>query len=105
MNNNEDKTDWLDLADAIELLRDQIAEAQDRLVADGDKGVLFSLGEVTLELGLELTQTRGMDGGFRFSVLSFGGKKEGVSKGANKITIRLSPHLPEGGDVDISDEE
>lgn len=54
--------DWLDLADAITLLRDQIVEAQDRIAGPqgvADKGVRFGLGEITLELGMELARTRG----------------------------------------------
>ncbi|WP_242433128.1 trypco2 family protein [Streptomyces sp. Root264] len=58
----------MDLADAITLLRDQVAEAQDR-IADpagrGDRGVLFTLGEITLDLGLELTGAKGVNGGLR----------------------------------------
>jgi hypothetical protein len=97
--------DWLDLADAITLLRDQVAEAQDRLAIDGEKGVLFGLGEITLELGMELTRTRGVDGGLRFSIASFGGKRENADKAAHKVTVRLNAHLPGGGDIDVNDEE
>lgn len=50
--------DWLDLADAITLLRGQVAEAQRRAAAEGDGGVHFTLGGITLELGLELTWRR-----------------------------------------------
>lgn len=97
----------LDLADAITLLRDQIAEAQHRISASGDSGVRFALGEITLELGLELARTRGVDGGLRFSVVSLGGKREGSSTSTHTVTVRLSPHLPGGvvGDVDVSDYE
>lgn len=103
---------WMDLADAITLLRGQIAEAQKRInvpsTADGgtaDKGVLFTLGEITLELGLELTGTKGVNGGLRWSVLSFGGKKESGTKDTHKLTMKLVPHRPGGGDVEISDAE
>ncbi|MFF8265675.1 trypco2 family protein [Streptomyces virginiae] len=100
----------LDLADAVTLLRNQIAEAQAR-IADPDgtgvahQGVLFTLGEITLELGMELTHTRGMEGGLRFSVISLGGKKESGDRATHKVAVQLKPHLPEGGDVDINDTE
>jgi hypothetical protein len=97
--------DGLDLVDAITLIRDQIAEAQYRLADNGDKGVLFGLGEVTVELGLELTQTRGFNGGLRFSVIGLGGRREDANKATHKVQVRLSPHLPDGGDIDVSDEE
>ncbi|MFH9202550.1 trypco2 family protein [Streptomyces anulatus] len=98
----------MDLADAITLLRDQVAEAQSR-IADpagaGDRGVLFTLGEITLDLGLELTGTKGVDGGLRWSVISLGGRKENGSKATHTVSVTLTPHRPDGGDVDVSDEE
>ncbi|AOR31087.1 hypothetical protein BFF78_08560 [Streptomyces fodineus] len=98
---------WMDLADAITLLRDQIAEAQDRIAgpAGGDRGVLFTLGEITLDLGLELTGTKGVNGGLRWSVISLGGKKESGTKAIHTMTVKLNPHRPGGGDIDVSDDE
>ncbi|WP_367132211.1 MULTISPECIES: trypco2 family protein [Streptomyces] len=99
---------WMDLADAVTLLREQIAEAQSRLAdpaEGGDKGVLFTLGEITVELGLELTGTKGVNGGLRWSVISLGGKKESGTKDTHKLTVKLTPHRPGGGDMDISDVE
>lgn len=109
-NANGSDLDWLDLADAIALLRDQIAEAQAR-IADPDgsgvahQGVMFSMGEITLELGMELMRTRGVNGGLRWSVVGLGGKKESGNKATHAVTVKLQPHLPGGGDIDVSDEE
>ncbi|MFC8869756.1 trypco2 family protein [Streptomyces sp. NPDC057148] len=100
--------EWMDLADAVTLLRDQIAEAQDRIAApagQGNKGVLFTLGEITLDLGLELTGTKGVNGGLRWSVISLGGKKESGHKATHTVTVKLTPHRPGGGDIDVSDVE
>ncbi|MFD3883045.1 trypco2 family protein [Streptomyces microflavus] len=100
--------EWMDLADAITLLRDQVAEAQDRIAdpaGTGDRGVLFTLGEITLDLGLELTGTKGVNGGLRWSVISLGGKKESGSKATHTVSVKLTPHRPGGGDIDVSDEE
>lgn len=108
---NESHEERLDLADAIALLRDQVADARGRIspgsadAAGDDKGVLFSLGEVTLELGVELTRTRQAGGGVRFSVISLSGKKESADKATHKVTVQLRPHLPGGGDLDVSDVE
>ncbi|WP_339131867.1 trypco2 family protein [Streptomyces sp. f51] len=100
--------EWMDLADAIALLRDQIAEAQDRIAAPagaGHRGVLFTLGEITLDLGLELTGTKGVNGGLRWSVISLGGKKDSGRKTTHTVTVKLQPHRPGGSDIDVSDEE
>ncbi|MFF1927306.1 trypco2 family protein [Streptomyces sp. NPDC058228] len=105
---NATEEDWLDLADAITLLRDQIVEAQTRIAQD-DRGVRFGLGELTLELGMELARTRGGNGGLRFSVVgvgvSLGGKYEKADKAAHKVTVRLNPHQLGGTPVDVSDED
>lgn len=95
----------LDLADAIALLRDQIAEAQRRVSEGGDAGVRFGLGEITLELGLELAETRGAEGGLRFSVVSFGGKREAARSATHTVSVTLLPHGSDGGGVDVSDED
>jgi hypothetical protein len=102
---NPEEDDAMDLADAIALLHDQIAESQRRVDAGGNATVRFALGEITLELGMELAQTRGLDGGLRFSVVGFGGKHESARKATHTLTVRLNPHLPGGGDVDVSDED
>ncbi|MGW5640907.1 trypco2 family protein [Streptomyces sp. NPDC003832] len=100
--------EWMDLADAITLLRDQVAEAQDRIAdpaGGGPRGVLFTLGEITLDLGLELTGTKGVDGGLRWSVISLGGKKESGRKATHTVTVKLTPRKAGGGDVEVGDRE
>lgn len=100
--------EWLDLADAITLLRDQVAEAQ-RRIADpgggGDKGVQFTVGEITLDLGLELTGTKGVDGGLKWSVVSLGGKRESGTKATHTVTVKLTPHQTGGGDTKVRGRE
>ncbi|MFJ3309713.1 trypco2 family protein [Streptomyces sp. NPDC086549] len=109
-NGHSQGEDWLDLADAITLLRDQIAEAQFRIASPNGtdarhQGVLFTLGEITLDLGMELAHTRGINGGLRFSVVGIGGKKETADKATHTVTVRLKPHQPGGRDVEVSDKE
>ncbi|MFI6245390.1 trypco2 family protein [Streptomyces sp. NPDC051016] len=107
-NASDGDREWLDLADAITLLRDQVAEAQDRIArpaGTGNRGVLFTMGEITLDLGLELTGTKGVDGGLRWSVISLGGKQESGTKATHTVSVKLTPHRPDGGDIDVNDEE
>ncbi|MBO8191088.1 hypothetical protein ITI46_05175 [Streptomyces oryzae] len=95
----------LDLADAITLLRDQISEAQQRIDMNGDGGLRFTLGEITLELGLELAQASGADGGLRFSVVGMGGKRESTRTATHTLTVPMRPHLSDGGAIDVSDDD
>ncbi|MFI1155006.1 trypco2 family protein [Streptomyces sp. NPDC020817] len=100
--------EWMDLADAITLLRDQIAESQRRITdptGRGDKGVRFTMGEITLDLGLELTGTKGVNGGLKWSVISLGGKKESSTKATHTLHVKLTPQQTGGGDVEVGDEE
>lgn len=99
---------WMDLADAITSLRDQIVEAQERLAFPtvvGHQAVLFTLGEITLDLGLELVGTKGVDGGLRWGVVSVGGTRENGRTATHTVTVKLQPHRPDGGDIDVSDED
>ncbi|MET7938297.1 trypco2 family protein [Streptomyces sp. NPDC005322] len=107
---NDAGEDWLDLADAITLLRSQIVEARNRLDGGaGASGVHFTLGEITLELGMELARVKGGDGGLRFSVVGVGGKVGGkyekAEKTTHKVTVRLDAHQLGGGQVEVDDEE
>ncbi|WP_306324388.1 trypco2 family protein [Streptomyces venezuelae] len=98
----------MDLADAITLLRDQVAEAQSRISrpsGGGDKGVRFALGEIKVELGLELARSQGVNGGLRWSVIGLGGKKESGSKATHTVSVTLTPSLPGGGNVEVGGEE
>ncbi|MGI5341285.1 trypco2 family protein [Streptomyces sp. CA-181903] len=95
--------EWLDLADAIALLRRQVAEARAR-VAEGEE-VRFGLGEITLELGLELTRTRGADGGLRFAVAELGGRTESARKATHTVTVRLAPQSAAGEPLLVSGRE
>ncbi|MEU1465848.1 trypco2 family protein [Streptomyces sp. NPDC005727] len=94
--------DWLDLADVIAQLRGQIAEAQRRRMQNGDQGVQFAVGDVTVQLGMEVIRTRGADGGLKFGVVSLGAKREGGGKATHTITVQLKPQRAGGGDVPVS---
>lgn len=97
--------DGMDLADAIALLREQLAEAQDRIANGGDHGVVFTLGEITLQLGMELTHTRGVDGGLRFSALSFGGRREKTDRATHTLTVQLKAQGADGTPLNVNDRE
>jgi hypothetical protein len=97
--------DWMGLADAITLLRGQIAQAQAQLAAGGGHGVVLGLGEITLELGVELARTRGGDGSLQFGVIGLGAKGERTRTATHTVTVSLTARRPDGRPVDVADEE
>lgn len=99
---DRDSGDWLDLADAIELLRDQIVEAQERSPATG---VRFALGEITVEFALELSRSRGAGGGLRFYVAEANARAERASSNTHRVVVTLRPKRSDGGDVEVDDED
>jgi hypothetical protein len=94
--------DWLDLADAVGLLRDQLVEAQQR---GQHSDLRFGLGEITLELAVELSRSHGADGGLRFGIATAGVRGERSSRSTHRVVVALTPKLTGGRDVEISDED
>ncbi|MEU9339383.1 trypco2 family protein [Streptomyces sp. NPDC048290] len=97
--------DSLDVADAIALIRGQLVEAQRRMADEGHDGVLFSVGEVTLEIGLELTRAKSVGGGLRFSVVSADGRADRARRATHTVTVTLNPQGPDGAPLPVSDFE
>ncbi|MFD4415479.1 MULTISPECIES: trypco2 family protein [unclassified Streptomyces] len=94
--------DWLDLADAIEVLRAQLSEAQHR----GQSSALrFVLGEITAEFEIELVRTRNGGGKLRFGVVEADAHRERSARSTQRVTLRLNPERHGGGDVTVGDVE
>jgi hypothetical protein len=92
------------LADAVDVVRAQLAEAR-RRAADADQDVRFQVGDVTVEFGVELTRQGSGQVGLALGVVtvSIGGGKS--HQASHKITINLTPHAADGTNIDISDDE
>jgi Trypsin-co-occurring domain 2 len=96
-----DSDDWLDVADAISLLRGQILEAQNRV---GDSPVRFALDEITVEFEVELVRKRGADGALRFGLFTAGGRGERTSQSTHRVALKLVPRGSGGEGIDIGDD-
>jgi NTP-dependent ternary system trypsin peptidase co-occuring protein len=92
--------EWLDLADALTALRDQLAEAQARAYYSP---IHLSVEEVTIEFGLELQRSAHANGGLRFGVVSVDGSGQRDRKATHTVTVRLTAHGEDGAPVDVSD--
>jgi hypothetical protein len=102
MARNEHDEDWLDLADAIDVLREQLSEAQDR---GRGSALRFVLGEITAEFEVELMRTRGGGGALRFGVVDADARGERARRSVQRLTLRLNPERREGGNVAVGDAE
>ncbi|MEU8484852.1 trypco2 family protein [Streptomyces sp. NPDC048641] len=91
---------WLDLADAIEVLRTQLSEAQRR--GQGSE-LRFVLGEITAEFEIELVRRRDGGGALRFGVVEANGRQERSTRSAQRVTLRLNPERRDGEDVAVGD--
>ncbi|MFF5403707.1 trypco2 family protein [Streptomyces misionensis] len=94
--------DWLDLADAVTLLREQILTARDRA---GTSEVRFEIENVTVEFELELLRSRSAGGALRFGVIGVDGKGETSGRTTHRVSLTLLPRGARsgGGPVEIRD--
>jgi len=92
--------DWLDLADAIDMLRAQLSEAQRR----GQGSPLqFVLGEITAEFEVELVRSKNGGGALKFGLVEADARRERSARSTQRLTLRLNPEH-RGGNVSIGDE-
>ncbi|QNE73914.1 hypothetical protein F0344_04235 [Streptomyces finlayi] len=102
MGRDEHNEDWLDLADAIDVLRDQLSEAQRR---GQDSQLRFVLGEITAEFEIELVRTRNGGGALRFGVVEANARGERSARSLQRLTLRLNPEQRGGESVAVGDVE
>ncbi len=76
------------LSETIQALRDELAQA---LQASAGEHLRFRMGEVSLELEIAISQGGEMDGGIRFGVVSFGGKKNAAHETTHRLKVALQP--------------
>lgn len=76
------------LADAISQVRKELVRA----IEEGrDSPVRFRAGEAELEFQVALSRVKGVDGGIRVSVISFGGKVEHGATETHRVKFSLTP--------------
>jgi hypothetical protein len=94
--------DWLDLADAIEVLRDQLSEAQRR---GQGSSLRFVLGEITAEFEIELVRKRNGGGALKFGIVEADARRERAAKSTQRLTLKLKPEQNGVGNVAVGDDE
>jgi hypothetical protein len=93
------------LADAIENLREEITAATER---GRDQRLRFNVGQVELELAVEIEREAGADGKVSFKVLGAGAEVGGDGSlsrtTAHRMKITLKP-LEDGQQIQVIDED
>jgi Trypsin-co-occurring domain 2 len=86
------------LADAIGAIRQQLKQAMDE---GREEELRFGLGAVELELQMQVSGERGVDGGVKVWVVSLGGRASHSTAETHTVRLTLHPQDREGKDVDI----
>lgn len=94
----------VELSDAIEIVREQLVTAQlaGRRVVAG-RVLNFAVGKVVIEFSGEVKKTAGVNGGFKFWVVTGDGKAERVTGASHKVSIELLPLSPDGTSFIVAD--
>ncbi len=94
--------EWVELSEAIEVVREQLIRAQETGRKSGTaKDLTFAVGKVSVEFSGEVSKTVG--GGIRFWVVNAGARGERVSGTSQKVTVELTPQSPDGRTYEVSD--
>lgn len=102
MTGSTENDDWLDLADALDLLRAQVTESQRRAQSSE---IRFGVEQITVDFELELMRTREGGGGLRFGIADAKARQENGRKTVQRVSLTLKPEQRSGGDVQIGDWE
>ncbi|MFM9539883.1 trypco2 family protein [Streptomyces turgidiscabies] len=100
MSDQDSTENIVELAQAIESLREQLETAR-RLAPEG--GLAFEVGPVELEFQVALLSGSEITGGARFYVLSGGAAKRRERTSTHTIRLTLTPRGPDGGPLEVSD--
>lgn len=94
----------VELSDAIEVVREQLIKVQGKGHESGTVDDLtFVVGKVSVEFTGEVKRTVGGGGGIKFWVVNADAKAERASGTSQKVTVELTPQLPDGTGYQVSD--
>ncbi|GAA5197373.1 hypothetical protein GCM10023322_68480 [Rugosimonospora acidiphila] len=90
--------EFVELAEAIAVLRDQLGAARE---AGEGASPRFAVGPVEVEFTIEAR--RNVDGkvGVQFGVFTAGGQGGGSSAATHRVKLTLTPHSDDGGDFEV----
>jgi hypothetical protein len=80
--------DWIELADAIRVVREQLDIARE---AGESEGTRFEVSSVEIELAVQVTKDGNVKGGVRLGVVSFDAGGGVSSASTHRVKLALSP--------------
>ncbi|MER5639895.1 trypco2 family protein [Kitasatospora sp. NPDC002227] len=93
----------IELADAVEAVRQQLAEAAER---GAGQGLVFEVGEVKLEFSVELKRDTTVKGGIKALVWSLDAEAGVAHQRSHKISVSLTPKdTITGGSVEVGNSD
>ncbi|MEU4517960.1 trypco2 family protein [Amycolatopsis sp. NPDC024027] len=100
-----DEDQWIELSDAIGVVREQLVAAQTvgRQTVAG-QSLTFAVGKVSIEFAGEVKRVAGGSGGVKFWVVTADAKSERTSSAAHKVTVELVPQTPQGAPFIVADD-
>lgn len=91
--------DWVELATAIQVLRDQLAAARD---TGQGQDIRFEVAKVEVEFAVEAKKVGGGGLGVKFGVISVDGKGERSSGATHRLRLELTPRDAQGQPFEVS---
>jgi hypothetical protein len=98
--NDERAVDRVPLAEAIDVLRDELTTA---MQAGGPSPLRFAVDELELELEVAMSRTGEGHGGIKFWLVDFGAKTEYSEGVTHRIRLNLRPIDAEGRPINLGD--
>jgi hypothetical protein len=90
--------EFVELAEAIAVLRDQLATAREAGMGASPR---FTVGPVDVEFTVEARRNVGGKAGVQFGVFTAGVQGGGSTASTHRVRLTLTPHGEDGGDFEV----
>lgn len=92
----------VELVQAVDLVRTQLAEAAKKAVTEGNKGVFLNVESVEVQLGVEIMESTDAKGGLNVWVLTIGAGMATAATTTHTVTLTLKPQDQAGRPLKVS---
>jgi hypothetical protein len=92
----------VELVEAVDLVRTQLAEAARRAVTEANKGVVLNVETVEVQLGVEIMESTDAKGGLNVWVLTISAGMATAATTTHTVTLTLKPQDEAGQPLKVS---